>query len=93
MRTLKRRFILMVASAALVVAALPGSALAATELNVCTWLAQPVGDAVGNTSAAPGAVLGPNNGGQPGGDKGPFTISFTTSGALQTTTSSSSGCS
>lgn len=90
MKTLKRRLSLVVAGAVLVVAAVPGTALAGTDLHVCTWLTQQVGDAVG-FSAAPGAVLGPNNGGLPGGDKGPFPIYFTSSDSLLLSISSGSG--
>jgi hypothetical protein len=94
MRTMKRRVMLVIAGAALAAAALPAHTFASTELNVCTWLSQAVGDAVGTTSAAPGAVLGPNNGAQPGGDKGPFPIFFTTSSeALLLSSSTSGGCS
>lgn len=94
MRTMKRRVLLVIAGAALAAAAIPAPALAGTELNVCTWLSQPVGDAVGTISAAPDAVLGPNNGAQPGGDKGPFPIFFTSSEALAlTATASGGGCS
>ena len=93
MRTMKRRALLVIAGAALAAAAVPSPMLAA-ELNVCTWLTQRVGDAVTTISAAPGAVLGPNNGGFPGGDKGPFDISFTSSEALAlTATALGGGCS
>jgi len=93
MRTMKRRLLLVLAGSALAAAALPGTTFAATELNVCTWLSQAVGDAVGTTSAAPGSVLGPNNGAQPGGNKGPFPIYFTTDGTLTATVSTeSSSC-
>jgi hypothetical protein len=91
MATGKRRFIVVVMAAALGVAALPGAALAATDLHVCTWHTQAVGDAVGDISAAPDAVLGPNNGGLPGGDKGPYPIYFETTQALSLATSSGSG--
>jgi hypothetical protein len=92
---MKRRVLLVIAGAALAAAAIPGPALAGTDLNVCTWQVQQVGDAVGTISAAPGAVLGPNNGAQPGGDKGPFPIFFTTSGGALalTATASGGGCS
>jgi len=92
MKTAKRRLGLLVACAALALVAVPAPTLAGTDLNVCTWLTQPVGDAVGTVSAAPGAVLGPNNGGSPGGDKGPFPISFTNSETLALRTASG-GCS
>ena len=82
MKNLRRRLSLVIAGATLAVAIVPGTAQATTNLNVCTWLTQQVGDAVGAISAAPGAVLGPNNGGSPGGDKGPFPISFTSTGTL-----------
>jgi hypothetical protein len=83
MRTLKRRFIVTLAIASIGTASLPGVVLADTDLHVCTWLTQSVGAAVGSISAAPGAVLGPNNGGLPGGDKGPYPIYFTTSDGLR----------
>ena len=92
MRTAKRRLTLLVACAALAVAALPAPAFAATDLHVCAWLTQAVGDAVGTTSAAPDAVLGPNNGGLPGGDKGPYPIYFSTTESLLVATTSVSGC-
>ena len=93
MRSTKRRALLVIAGAALA-AAIPATTLASTELNVCTWLKQAVGDAVGTTSAAPGAVLGPNNGARPGGDKGPFPIFFTTSSeALLPSSTTGGGCS
>lgn len=94
MRTLKRRVLLVIAGAALAAAAVPGAAIAATDLNVCTWQIQQVGDAVGTISAAPGAVLGPYNGGLPGG-AGPYPISFTTSGGalLLSASTSGGGCS
>lgn len=91
MRRMKRRALFVITGIALAVAAIPGPALATTDLNVCTWQVQRVGDAVGTISAAPGAVLGPNNGAQPGGDKGPFPISFTTSGEALTLTATASG--
>jgi hypothetical protein len=91
MATAKRRLIVVIMAAALGIAAIPGPALAATDPHVCTWHTQAVGDAVGDISAAPGAVLGPNNGGLPGGDKGPYPIYFGTTQALTLATSSGSG--
>lgn len=91
MISVKRRLLVILASAAMTAAVVPGVALASTDLHVCTWHTQQVGDAVGTISAAPGAVLGPNNGAQPGGDKGPFTISFGTTDASALSTNSGSG--
>lgn len=93
MVSLKRRLLVIAAGAAIASAALPGAVFADTTLHVCTWHAQVVGSAVGRISAAPDAVLGPNNGGLPGGDKGPYPISFSTSDDLgMTTASANSSC-
>lgn len=93
MANVKRRLLLVLMTAALGGAAVPGPALAATDLHVCTWLTQQVGDAVGEISAAPGAVLGPNNGGLPGGDKGPYPISFSGGDTLlRTSSTGNSSC-
>ena len=94
MRAMIRRLVTALAGSALAAATLAGPTLAATDLHVCTWLTQSVGAAVGTVSAAPGSVLGPNNGGQPGGDKGPFPIYFTSDGTLLSSVSTeSSSCS
>jgi len=81
------RLLLVLALSAMAIGALPATALAGSDLHVCTWLTQEVGDAVGTTSAAPDSVLGPNNGGLPGGDKGPYPIYFSDSEALLLATS------
>lgn len=89
----KRRLILVLMASALGVAAVPGTTLAGTDLHVCTWHTQAVGAAVGDISAAPDAVLGPNNGGLPGGDKGPYPIYFSSSETLlRTSSTGNSGC-
>jgi hypothetical protein len=93
MRSTKRQAMLVTAGLVIATGAMPGIALADTDLHVCTWLTKSVGGAVGSVSAAPGAVLGPNNGGLPGGDKGPYPIYFTTSdGLLLAVTSGNSSC-